>query len=99
LFDRQAEFISFRTFDDDVKRLISKLTTKGEQQPEPSEVPNTEQPGGDRVAGYNFFGGKNHTPTKNFKRGHRAGTNLAFSCKRSQRIYCRDIYQFSKGSR
>jgi hypothetical protein len=56
LFDRQAEFISFRTFDDDVKRLITKLTTKSEQQPEQSEVPNTEQPLGDRVAGYNFMG-------------------------------------------
>jgi hypothetical protein len=55
LFDRQAEFISFRTFDDDVKRLITKLTTKSEQ-PEQSEVPNTEQPLGDRVAGYNFMG-------------------------------------------
>ena len=56
LFDKQAEFISFRTFDDDVKQLITKLTTKSEQQPEQSEVPNTEQPLGDRVAGYNFMG-------------------------------------------
>jgi hypothetical protein len=56
LFDRQAEFISFRTFDDDVKRLITKLTTKSGQQPEQSEVPNTEQPLGGRVAGYNFMG-------------------------------------------
>jgi len=64
LFDRQAEFISFRTFDDDVKRLITKLTTKSEQQSEPSEVPNTKQPLGDRVAGYNFMGEITQTHTK-----------------------------------
>ena len=58
LFDRQAEFISFRTFDDDVKRLIAKLTTKSEQQPEQSEVPNTEPPLRDRAADYNFMGKK-----------------------------------------
>ena len=36
LFDMQAEFISFRTFYDDVKRLITKLKIKSTQKLEPS---------------------------------------------------------------
>jgi TIR domain len=60
LFDRQAEFISFRTFDDDVKRPITKLAIKSRQEQEPSELTTTVQAGepplGDRAAGYNFMG-------------------------------------------
>src|SRR5262249_11681754 len=54
LFDRQAEFISFRTFDDDVKRLITKLKIKSRQTLEPSEP--GEPPLTDRAAAYNFMG-------------------------------------------
>jgi hypothetical protein len=58
LFDRQAEFVSFRTFDDDVKRLITKLQIESTQKLEPSDLASVqaEQPLGDRVAGYNFMG-------------------------------------------
>jgi hypothetical protein len=58
LFDRQAEFISFRTFDDDVKRLITKLQIGSIQKLEPSDLASVqvEQPLGGRVAGYNFMG-------------------------------------------
>jgi len=37
LFDMQAEYVSFRTFDDDVKRLITKLKIKSTQKLELSE--------------------------------------------------------------
>jgi len=60
LFDRQAEFISFRTFDDDVKRLITKLAIKSRQKQEPSEptsaLQTAEPPLRDRAVGYNFMG-------------------------------------------
>jgi len=60
LFDMQAEFISFRTFDDDVKRLITKLKIKSPQKLEPSElaspVQDGEPPLGDRAAGYGIMG-------------------------------------------
>jgi hypothetical protein len=62
LFDRQAEFISFRTFDDDVRRLITKLAIKGRQEQEPPELTSTvllqagEAPLRDRAAVYNFMG-------------------------------------------
>jgi hypothetical protein len=62
LFDRQAEFIAFRTFDDDVKRLITKLAIKGRQEQEPSELTSTVYQAGDapplrnHAAGYNFMG-------------------------------------------
>jgi hypothetical protein len=60
LFDRQAEFISFRTFDDDVKRLITKLAIKSRQKQEPPEPTSTLQTGEpplrDRAAGYSFMG-------------------------------------------
>jgi hypothetical protein len=47
LFDRQAEFISFRTFDTDVKRLIKRLTNVEDgQQLERSEITSTAQSGG-----------------------------------------------------
>jgi hypothetical protein len=45
LFDMQAEFISFRTFDDDVKRLIAKLKIKSTQKPDPSEPTSALQTG------------------------------------------------------
>jgi len=45
LFDMQAEFISFRTFDDDVKRLITKLKIKSTQKLEPSEPTSALQTG------------------------------------------------------
>jgi TIR domain len=45
LFDMQAEFISFRTFDDDVKRLITKLKIKSTQKLEPSKPTSALQTG------------------------------------------------------
>jgi hypothetical protein len=60
LFDMQAEFVSFRTFDDDVKRLITKLKIKSPQKLESPELTSTVQPGQpplrDRAAGYRFMG-------------------------------------------
>src|SRR5262249_1454038 len=60
LFDMQAEFISVRTFDDDVKRLITKLKIKSPQKLESSEPTSTVQRGEpplrDRAARYGIMG-------------------------------------------
>src|SRR5262245_13151782 len=54
LFGMQAEFISFRTFDDDVKRLIAKLNVKSTQKLEPS-VPTSALQTGDPPLGVASF--------------------------------------------